>query len=199
MSLVIGLLGGTLGGAVVTQLFAIARGRAEADTRRRSQARLLHEDFLHQQSTVARAYYRSATRERWWNQEEFFEPLATAAVYTEVLGALETQEYVAVASAIGWMQYFRAAREANQPAPSRAQLCDVYRKLATARYALAKLGAFDYRPHEHAAMRDDQPLDDGLTVTEGAARAGLDEAPNERAIAPVPGMRSGVIQTRQAV
>jgi hypothetical protein len=201
MAVVIAVLGGALGGALLTQLATVLRGRAERRSRHRSQARLLHEDFLHQQSTVARAYYRSPAAGSWWEPEEYLKPAADDEVYADVLGALGEREFIAVASARGWMDYFRRVGAADklkppgqQTPPSRAQLCDVYRKLATARYALTPIGHFRYRPHEHEAMAGSHAPDSSLTVSASAAKTGLLRAPREQVIAPVPGIGPDVIQ-----
>jgi hypothetical protein len=156
MGAVIAVLGGAVGGAVITQLVVLGRESFETRVRRRSYARMLHEDFLRQQSAVARAYYRSTDHTRaWWKEEEFLAPLATPEVYGDLLGALHGPRYVAVASALGWMEYLRAAREANQPARPRGELLKAYRRLGTARYALGKLGKLQYREHDHDQMRED--------------------------------------------
>ena len=157
MEAVIAFFGGAVGGALITQLVTLGRNSFETRVRRRSYARMLHEDFLRQQSTVARAYYRSTdSAPVWWKDEEFLNPLATADVYGDLLGALHKQRYVAVASALGWMEYLRAASKAKQPERPRGELLKAYRRLGTARYALAKLGRFEYREHDHDQMREDE-------------------------------------------
>ncbi|HEV7845259.1 MAG TPA: hypothetical protein VGO83_03315 [Thermoleophilaceae bacterium] len=174
MGTVVALLGGAIGGALITQFVTLGRNWFETRVKRRSYARMLHEDFLRQQSTVARAYYRSTeSRPGWWHDEEFLDPIAKEDIYGDLLGALEQRRYEAVASALGWMAYLRAACGAKQAPPARAELVKAYRRLGTARYALTQLGRFEYREHLHEQMAEGAPRDDELDYTAEAAKQTL--------------------------
>lgn len=188
MGAVIAFFGGAVGGALITQLVTLGRGWLDTRVRRRSYARMLHEDFLRQQSTVARAYYRSAHKPEWWMPEEFLPPIATSDVYGDLLGALHEERYVAVASALGWMDYLYEARKAKQPARPRGELVKAYRRLGTARCALAKLGRFAYREHDHEEMRGDAGSSTELDFTQEQAKASLAElkAGHHKAERPTP-------------
>jgi len=135
---------------------------------------MLHEDFLHQQSMVARAYYRSTdSQPTWWEPEEFLRPMATTDVYADLFGALRGRRYVAVASALGWMEYLRAARQARRPPRPRGEHVKAYRRLGTARYALATLGRFRYREHDHNEMRGYADASDELKFPRADAKKNL--------------------------
>jgi hypothetical protein len=91
------IVGGTAGGTALTAGFKALREQGV----RKGQARLLHEDLMHLQSTLARTYYQEGTE--WW-QDSWLLPLVTSGDgRRELFGAVRREEYAAVASALGWM------------------------------------------------------------------------------------------------
>jgi hypothetical protein len=133
----------------------------------------LHEDLMHHQSTLARTFYRQGTA--WWDEGWLLPLQTTTEDLRDLLAKLRPEEYAAVASALGWMEYLKESKKASQPPPTDEDLTDVYRRLASARYALKHIGSFEYRPHRHLQMKmPEGSRTDGAqlpTITEREARS----------------------------
>jgi hypothetical protein len=141
------LVGGTVGGTALTRYYA---SRTKRDIRK-GRARLLHEDLMHLQGTLARTFY--AEEIAWWD-ESWLLPLVTTSVdRRDLFTALSHDEYATLASALGWMDYLIEGRKAARPPPTDAELTRIYERLAAARYGLRRVGDFTYRPHRHEQMK----------------------------------------------
>jgi hypothetical protein len=176
-TVVASLIGGTAGGAGLSAGFAARRRRAV----RKGRARMLHEDLMHLQSTIARTFY--AGPGTWWEDAWIVIPATSEADRQDLYSILERNEYTAVASALGWMDYFMRGRDAGRDAPTDQELRTIYARLAAARYALRDCGDVEYRVHRPEQMRpaDGRAHGEGelVAVTREVARQRCSEAAAE--------------------
>jgi hypothetical protein len=150
-SLAASLITGGVGAAWITASLTDRAEEAKQRILRRGRARILHEDLMHLQSTLSRTFYDGEAA--WW-QDAWLRPLATSEEdRQDLFAALERSEFTTLASGLGWVEYLIAGKRAGLPPPSDADLCDIYRRLAGARYALARVGDFAYRPHDPQQMK----------------------------------------------
>jgi hypothetical protein len=159
-----GLVGGAGGGAALTAGVAAWHQRAV----RKGQARILHEDLIHLQATLARTFY--AGPGAWWEDGWLLPYLSTSADRRDLFAKLDREEYAAVASALGWMEYLAKGKAADRPAPSDDEVRKIYARLAAARYALSRVGDIDYRPHRHTEMKETGSRTDGETLPDVDAK-----------------------------
>ena len=144
-ALVTGLLGGSAGSALVTGYLSNRAERRKAKQLRTGRARMLHEDFMHFQSTLARTFY--ADKNGWWEDAWVIEWVTSAEDRQDIFAGLKRREYAAVARGVGWMQYWLRIENAELDPPTAEDIERVYGILAGARQALGRLGDIPYDRH----------------------------------------------------
>jgi len=183
----VGSVVGAVLAAVFNHHFTARRERKASERALQGIARMLHEDFFRQQSTLARAIFRQS----WWRSEELFAPLVSAQDILVLASRLTENQWAAVAKATGWMIYLEQVQVAATTGGSRApastptlppstldahhvpptdeqleRFDKLYRALDVARYALLEVANRRYVLHNSANMKRD--------VIAEASAAGVD-------------------------
>jgi hypothetical protein len=149
-----GALAGAVLAALLTQWMTNRREDKHLALQRQGIARVLYQDFLRQQSALARALYRG----EWWHTEELLKPQVSDDDTKVLATGLARKQWDAVARALGWMGYLRNVRGkgADVAAPNdyeKAQFGTVYTYLDIGRIALCDLGGIRYFQHQHDVMK----------------------------------------------
>lgn len=148
MTIGVALLGG-VGCSVIT---AYMTTRA-LQTNRRGRARLVHEDLVRLQSTIARLVYQTHAEGERGDRSWLLTQLADTEAQQDVLAHLSGWRFAECASGLGWGEYLREAYD-RVAAPSDDELEMIYRRLAGGRVAVAKLANVKYRPHDALHLFD---------------------------------------------
>jgi hypothetical protein len=155
---IVAAVGGGVVAAIVNQLGSQYRdtrsAHDKADHTQMSIGRVLHEDCLRFQSTLARALLRGT----WWTAPELLAPQVGAKEMLELAGVTPPKKWEVIALAIGWVDYLRsiggAADRPDRPQVVQAKtFARVYNELDVARYALCTFAERDYHPHDASEMR----------------------------------------------
>ena len=153
------LVGGGAAGAAISW----ARTKQSCDANRRGRARLVHEDLLRLQSTIARLARQKGGHNTWGEDSWLGVPLAETEAQQDVLEYLSEWQFSACASALGWAAYIRRGYNCAV-FPSDDELEGAYRRLAGGRAALAGLAGIPYRRHDAQRLVPEATRPGALTL-----------------------------------
>jgi hypothetical protein len=150
----VGAFAGAVLAALLTQLMTGRREKKAHALQRKGIARVLYQDFLRQQSTLARAFYRRG----WWRPEELSVPQIDSDDVKFLATDLNNPRWTAVADALGWMTYLGRLRGTGEEPPEPNEYAmktfeNVYRLLDIGRVALADCAEIAWEQHDDGQMR----------------------------------------------